>query len=302
MFSIESIRRLARKSESITFCYRKLSSFLRTRRRRRLLKQSPDGAFLACTGEKIFCDFNDPNFYWYDGDSESLVFEKGVLIELLKASKGDVYIDVGAHYGFFSACLISYLSGTDTTVVSIEPDQAVADCLDKTLSQFDALAFPSVVPLRCAVGSENTTMTAYKSDSLACLHTYDTDDTAYFKTTVEVRSLDSIVETLAPSKKVAFIKIDVDGSEPEVLKGYKKIFTEHKPIVFIEFAPWCLEGAGKDSRAFFAEINDAYDFVYWPSFQLGETKRVGIDDYDRIRDITGECVTNLILSHGELSL
>jgi len=300
--TIESVRQIAKKSKVITFCYRALNDIYRRSRRSFLMRKHPDGSFLACNGEKIFCDFHDPNYYWYDGDSDSLIFEKELVVDLMKQSQGEVYIDIGAHNGFFSSCMATALYGQPGTILSIEPDASVADCLKRTLSQFDTENFPEVILLNCAVGAENKFITAYKSESMACLHTYNDGDTTYFSTTVEVRSLDSIVDEVVPEKKVAFIKLDVDGSEPDVIRGCQKIITEFEPIIFIEFAPWCLEGAKKDPQMFYSELHEMFNYVYWHSFQLNGLERVNVHDYQRIHEVTGDCVTNLVLSNKKLAL
>ena len=46
---------------------------------------------------------------------------------------------------------------------------------------------------------------------------------------VAVKTLDSCV-----SHRVDFIKMDVEGSEPLVLKGAERIITQDKPIILIE--------------------------------------------------------------------
>jgi len=290
-----SIREALKKSELIVSAYRIIVRPIRWLRRKYLLWIHPNGDYMDCTGERVYCDFNDPNYYWYDGDSDSLAFEKELVVTLMQQSEGNLFVDIGAHYGFFSSCM-ARRAGTEDMVLSIEPDAEVFKCLEKTMEPLEEEEGGESLLLNCALGSENKTITAYKSDSLACLHTYHKDDRAYFSTKVNVRTLDSIVNELAKGRRVAMIKLDVDGSEPQVLAGSKHIVAEHKPIFYIEFAPWCLEGAGEDPKKFYIELHKLFDYVYWHSYQLGKLEQVWPDDYDRIREITGECVTNLVLS------
>lgn len=300
MHRFASIKEYAKRSRLVSSCYRFLVNALRESRRTSLQRQYPNGGFLECNGEKIFCDFHDPNFYWYDGDSESLDFEKRLVLTLLGQSCGDVYVDVGAHYGYFSSCMMTALRGKPVSILSAEPDEGVASCLRKTMGQYDGGDYPAATLLDCAIGAENKTIKAYRSSSLDCLHTYSDGDAHESSINVQVRTLDSVVDELFPDKRVAFIKVDVDGSEPDVLQGSKGIIALHKPIVYVEFAPWVLEGAGTDPKRFYMELHQAFSHVYWHSFQLNAIQRVGVHDYQRIHTVTADCVTNLVLCDREL--
>jgi len=50
----------------------------------------------------------------------------------------------------------------------------------------------------------------------------------------------------------AFIKIDVEGHEPEVLAGAKQIIETARPLIYVEFNTWTLNAYGGHSPAAFA--------------------------------------------------
>ncbi|HYO81302.1 MAG TPA: FkbM family methyltransferase [Bryobacteraceae bacterium] len=60
---------------------------------------------------------------------------------------------------------------------------------------------------------------------------------------------------------VAFIKIDVEGYEPNVFAGARRVFAEHRPLVLIEFNTWCMLVHGYNPVAFSAAIWSACDVL-----------------------------------------
>ena len=60
-----------------------------------------------------------------------------------------------------------------------------------------------------------------------------TDADSIQKLTVEVKTLDSIVEQY--QKPFGFVKIDVEGAEFSVLKGAEKLLRDQKPVIIFEF-------------------------------------------------------------------
>lgn len=60
--------------------------------------------------------------------------------------------------------------------------------------------------------------------------------------------LDAFLD-LAP----AFLKIDVEGHEPEALAGAAEILARHGPLIHMEFNPWTLSAYGQHSLSAFAD-------------------------------------------------
>ena len=74
----------------------------------------------------------------------------------------------------------------------------------------------------------------YRTDA-DCLHSYKepTGESCY---EVSAISLDTLATRhLREDEKIAFIKIDVDGAESELLAGGMETIRTHKPIIFMEF-------------------------------------------------------------------
>jgi FkbM family methyltransferase len=62
---------------------------------------------------------------------------------------------------------------------------------------------------------------------------YPTDDVGVETFTVEVRRLDDLIDL---DESIAFIKIDVEGAEFEVLRGARECLTRHRPVVAFEYS------------------------------------------------------------------
>ena len=70
---------------------------------------------------------------------------------------------------------------------------------------------------------------------------------------VAIRPLDGIVaDAGSDGSQVRFLKIDVEGFEPEVVEGAGAILREHRPRVFCEFNDILLRDRGRSSSELLA--------------------------------------------------
>ena len=275
--------------------------FYRASRTSYLQWRYPGGGFLECNGVRVFCNFYDASYAWYDGDSAFLAFDQEVLAAILTQSKGNVALDIGAHFGFFAA----YLAGltppdpvSSWRVFAIEPDESHFRCLQQTIRR--SPASEKVTPMRVALAEYDKPLMLFRS-SASCLHSYAEPGSTAVET-VDARSLDSLVAAcLGPSDRVALIKIDVDGAEPLLFAGGRSTLAAHKPTVLMEFAPIHLRAAGTDPREFFMTLCAQYH-VYWLLCHERSARRVTEADFGEIQDMTGEGITDLVLASRPLAL
>ena len=61
-------------------------------------------------------------------------------------------------------------------------------------------------------------------------------------------TLDALTSERAPQRKVAVVKMDVDGHELEVLQGAECLLREHRPVIVMELAPYVFEPVTKFDR------------------------------------------------------
>jgi FkbM family methyltransferase len=257
----------------------------------------PAGGYLECNGVPVFCDFSQGSYVWYDSDSSNLAFDQYLIRTIIPQCEGNVFIDVGAHFGFFSAYLGDLLiqNSTQAKIISLEPDRAHFRVLQETMKKYDGL---NITLLPLAISITDGFLTMYKTDA-DCLHSYKEDNSeSCYK--VGAISLDTLARKhIKSGERIAFIKIDVDGAEPSLFKGGAETFARDKPVVFIEFAPKHLRRSGQDPKEFYDYLCDSHH-VYWISYNTQIARRVGIADYENITETTGEGITDLIVSSTDL--
>jgi len=151
------------------------------------------------------------------------VWEKKI-VKLFKehVSKDDVVLDVGTYIALHTI----ELSKLAKHVISFEPQPLVSACVKKTLN---AMEIKNVDHYHMALGNETGwTHIHTNGDGDASIRGIrDAKFCQSFKCKID--RLDNIVK-----EKVKLIKIDVEGSEFQVLAGAIGLIEEHKPIIIIE--------------------------------------------------------------------
>ena len=151
------------------------------------------------------------------------VWEKKI-VKLFKKyiNKDDVVLDVGTYIGLHTI----QLSKLAKHVISFEPQPLVSACVKKTLN---AMEIKNVDHYHMALGNETGwTYIHSNGDGDASIRGIrDAKFTQSFKCKID--KLDNIVK-----EKIKLIKIDVEGSEFQVLAGAIELIEEHKPIIIIE--------------------------------------------------------------------
>lgn len=252
---------------------------------------------MKCNGVRVFCDFSHGSYVWYDADPPDLAFDQYLIRTIIPQCEGDVFVDVGAHFGFFSAYFGDLLiqHSIQTKIISLEPDRSHFRNLQETMKNYNSL---NIILLPLAISITDGFLTMYKTDA-DCLHSYK-EDIAEPCYEVGAISLDSLArEHIKSGGRIAFIKIDVDGAEPSLFKGGVETLARDKPVVFMEFAPKFLRRSGQDPKEFYDYLCDRHH-VYWVLSNIQVARRVGKADYENIAETTGEGITDLILSSTDL--
>ena len=167
---------------------------------------------------------------------------------------GDTTIDVGAHIGFF-AMQMAAIVGDRGAVYAFEPLDANADLLERSIVEnrfSDRVMFR-----RSAVGaSSGTAVLTFPVETLNSGGAYLLRDgtrplTGNREASVPVVALDD----LAIRRPVRFIKMDVEGAEPLVVRGGTRLLKEDRPVVLSELHPTQLARAsGVTGGEFIAQM------------------------------------------------
>lgn len=152
--------------------------------------------------------------------------------------EGDTFLDVGAHYGYFSL-LASSIVGDDGGVVSIEASKSTFSILAQNLKDKK-----NITPFNIAISAKREALNFYEYPLIYSeynsLNADQYEDSKWAKNIepnviiIEAYRLDEFVkeENIIPD----FIKIDVEGVEDQVITGMQAILeSDRSPIIAMEY-------------------------------------------------------------------
>lgn len=152
-------------------------------------------------------------------------------------SEGDYFIDIGAHFGFFSN-LAAHLVSNAGKVYAFEASPNTFSILSKNSKS------ENLISLNKAVASESGQIEFYEFPSIYSEYNstnaaqYDEENwvnkNAPKKVIVEAVSLDDFIPTI-DQKRIAIIKIDVEGGEANVISGGLQFLPTSNAHVVVEF-------------------------------------------------------------------
>lgn len=176
-------------------------------------------------------------------------------------TEGSWALDIGAHTGIVTEALLRGV-GPNGRVWAVEPIPSNAASL-RQLQRENDLA--NLTLFECA---------ASDSSGEAIIRTMGGPNSPYGSFTaswvkgeeysVKTETLDNLVA--ADQGRVGFIKIDVEGAEPQVLEGATRVLTEHRPVVVCEFNDPVLQDAGSSSIELLQRF-EALQYVVAPAFR-----------------------------------
>lgn len=150
---------------------------------------------------------------------------------------GDVFVDVGAHVGYFTLLAAQRVS-TLGTVLSIEPNPLAVEKLRRHVER-SRLSNVLVAHTACAdsYGQVRLYLHTESNSSMASLSARN----ATSGSAVDVRC--TTVDDLCRERgldRVNLVKIDVEGTELAVLRGMRRLLREVRPVIVLELEPHLL--------------------------------------------------------------
>jgi FkbM family methyltransferase len=164
--------------------------------------------------------------------------------------------DIGANVGGFSLQLAQAIRSRNIdrcNIYAFEPNPAAYGALLKNIHLNKALA-PLISCRQLAIGQEDSLLNFRVPSGNSGAARIVNDDTGL---KVAVRSLDTVVQQLSVSD-ISFIKMIVEGFEPELIKGGWETISHFKPALFLEVTP-----------SWWAERQNSVDDVLLPLKDLG---------------------------------
>ncbi|HLN29809.1 MAG TPA: FkbM family methyltransferase [Gemmataceae bacterium] len=188
---------------------------------------------------------------------------------ICKACKtGDVVLDIGANIGYYTL-LMAKLVGPTGFVYAFEPREDFCDYIRRSVSEneFDpycsihccALAdFEGTVQFRIHPkrGLDPSDPNYYSTCYLAGSES-DKDPEAFIDVKVEI--LDKILAA-NPERRVAFIKIDVEGAEYLVFRGAEELLRRDRPVILSEIFGPQLENVSKVNTLTYVKFLESFGY------------------------------------------
>ncbi|MGB0931481.1 MAG: FkbM family methyltransferase [Chitinophagales bacterium] len=151
--------------------------------------------------------------------------------------QGDGFVDVGAHYGYFSL-LASKIVGTEGKVLAFEASPSTFRVLQKNIADWK-----NITAFNKAVSDSPSSLTFYEFPAL--YSEYNTMDISQFEgedwfsefqpkaIEVEAVVLGDVIKNQLVVPKI--IKIDVEGAEFKVINGLKEFLKKQSPAIVMEY-------------------------------------------------------------------
>lgn len=168
---------------------------------------------------------------------QRLDHDQPVLQKLLPHIKpGTVVYDLGAAIGDHTVFYLNCV-GPDGNVVAVEPHPVQFECLRRNCPL--ALCIP-----HCVGETEGEVWLFHEPDVVGSSRVIDPAQqwpmTSHRRITID--------KDCAIAGEVSFMKVDIEGCEPEALRGARGIIMRHRPVIWMEINPIALELQGHTSE------------------------------------------------------
>jgi FkbM family methyltransferase len=164
--------------------------------------------------------------------------------------EGDVAVDVGANVGVITF-LAASIAGTSGRVIAVEPNP---DNLQLLYRGIVLNGFTNVEVLPCAASNSRAVFSLTGGTSNTHLiGARAPGEGGYF---VQSVVLDEALDGLP---RLDFVKMDIEGHEPQAFEGFSRLIARHRPVLLVEFNPRCLvDLQGQDPVAYLKQIFALY--------------------------------------------
>lgn len=200
---------------------------------------------------------------WRNGFAES-----DVSIYLLKyLNKEETFIDIGAHFGFYSL-LASSIVGQEGKVLSFEPTASTFNQLSKniTYSINDNIKIYNLAAFNSKTEMEFNDYGIINSSFNSFFANRGEKNLKGKKIKVKAVIADDFLKENFPDCRIRLIKIDAESSEFQVLTGLKNTINKYHPKIILEVGDYPINGT-KNSRDLI-ELVEGYGYH---SFELDKT-------------------------------
>lgn len=211
---------------------------------------------------------------------------------LLNLEPSQHFIDIGAHYGYFSALAMAIV-GHSGKVLSIEASPTTYDVLKKNCtSQESHLCVHTLVSDNNAKKIFYEFPNLYSEYNSFSIEQYKDSDWFLHYPPREIELETTTISTLVDKYHVIpnMIKIDVEGGEFEVIEGMKDLHSKYKLTIIMEYI-----SAERDNRPHKRAVEKLKSLGYQPHIILQNGSLVSVHDMDAHFNQNGLDSDNIVL-------
>lgn len=159
---------------------------------------------------------------------------------------GDLVMDFGCHIGSFSIGAAAL--GRGVIAVDANPDH-----VDWVRKAARVNEFTNIVVLHNALSTSDDPIRFVANGLWGAIDFSGSGAGAM----VETRKVDEVVRSFAEGRRVAFVKMDIEGAETEAMRTASRLLREDQPVILFESNGMTLEVAGSsvpELRRFFESV------------------------------------------------
>jgi FkbM family methyltransferase len=250
-------------------------------------------------------DVRSKRFDWTRGGYEPA--ETDFIEKNLRA--GDCFVDIGANAGWYTL-IAAKTVGASGAVYSFEPDERNLAKLNKNVKD-GAFSNVTVVPKAVSDRSGKQKMFMRNNSTMASSFYDPLQDPDKFiepyhgaekeKTSVEEVEIATITldDYFREGRPIDMIKMDVEGAEPLVVKGAKRVFAANRDIKIVsEFCPAVIEATGGNAEEYLRTLIDMGFSLYEIDERHQQLAAMTIPDLLRKYTPAKNNGTNLVFKRG----
>ena len=218
------------------------------------------------SGRRACLNISDPGAMWAIQELSIGSAQSEVIRQIV--AEADVFVDVGANQGIFSAIASSTMR-RDGEIIAIEPQPSLARCVERTLSHSSIREW-SVIE-KIVSDSPGELQLEIPGENLGEAHVSASRGGRAESITVSATTLDVLLAHVRQDQKVV-LKIDVEGAELAALKGARAFLARCKPTMMMEINPDAMERYGY-TPGVLAEFLEEIGYRSWAL--TAETRTLG---------------------------
>ena len=185
----------------------------------------------------------------------------------------DIVFDIGANYGEF---VFGERYPKANRVISVEANLALAPFLQKSHQQHPDRQKMIMVAALAAEHSDQDIEFFIDQGSSGRSTAVKRTDTVSVATRIRTMAMDDLVKDVVLEEMKVVFKIDVEGFEPVVLSGMRKLIDRSKFFLgILEFNPTLIRLSGVSPDTFLQELHSKMQIIALPHRQAPQKLRVG---------------------------